>query len=164
MKKSMACVSAAVSLTLLGGLGAASAAPAGTSGSHSSATAKVMAVDAPPVTRALAKRMRCKYPEETSLAGGGANSGVKCRVLSSRGRQTFYVMKYRDTTRAIDFWRDWTEAYDEEDEPGYIARKGQILIIPMGGGSGEDDPSYTKKWASYAVDKLDGRLVPGYPA
>jgi hypothetical protein len=122
------------------------------------------AEDAPPVTRELARQMRCKYPEEESLVGGGSNTGVECRVLSNRGRQTFYVLKYRDTARAIDFWRDWTQADEVGGEPRYIARKGQILIIPMGGGSGDDADAYSKKWASYAVDKLDGRLVPGYPA
>lgn len=120
--------------------------------------------DAPAVTRELARQMRCKYPEEESLVGGGPNAGVECRVVSNRGRQTFYVLKYRNTARAIDFWRDWTQAEEVGGEPRYIARKGQILVIPMGGGSGEDADAYSKKWASYAVDKLDGRLVPGYPA
>jgi hypothetical protein len=126
-------------------------------------TARV-AADAPEVTRELARQMRCKYPEEESLVGGGPNAGVECRVVSNRGRQTFYVLKYRNTARAIDFWRDWTQADEVGGEPRYIARKGQILVIPMGGGSGEDRDAYSKKWASYAVDKLDGRLVPGYPA
>lgn len=126
-------------------------------------TARV-AADAPPLTRELARQMRCTYPEEESLVGGGSNAGVKCRVLSNRGRQTFYVLKYGNTARAIDFWRDWTQADEVGGEPRYIARKGQILVIPMGGGSGEDADAYSKKWASYAADKLDGRLVPGYPA
>ena len=122
-----------------------------------------VAADAPPVTRELARQMRCKYPEGESLVGGGRNAGVECWVLSNRGRQTFYVLKYRNTARALDFWRDWTKADEVGGEPRYIARKGQILVIPMGGGSGEDADAYSKKWASYAVDKLDGRLVPGYP-
>lgn len=161
MKKTLLTVGMALAVApLMVGLsaGAADAREVGSSEVAARAAA------APPVTRELARQMRCKYPEEESLIGGGLNAGVECRVLSNRGRQTFYVLKYRNTARALDFWRDWTQAKEVGGEPRYIARKGQIFIIPMGGGSGEDADAYSKKWASYAVDKLDGRLVPGYPA
>src|SRR5687768_13069749 len=71
---------------------------------------------APAVTRELARKMRCKYPKDESLVGGGQNSGVECRVVSNRGRHTFYVLKYRNTARAIDFWRDWTQAEEAGGE------------------------------------------------
>jgi hypothetical protein len=118
----------------------------------------------PPVTKKLAKQMSCKYPHKQGLAGGGQNIGVLCRVKNSKGRQNIYVLKYKNLDRAIDFWREWTEAWDEEDEPGCIARKGKILIIPMGGGSGVDDNAYTPKWCKYAANRTDGRVIYGYPA
>lgn len=119
---------------------------------------------APPITKAYAKQMKCRYPEATSVAGGGPNRGVDCRVIVASGRQDFWVLKYKDFARGLDYWRQWTEQYDVQHDPGYIARKGKILIIPTGGGSGEDDDNYSLKWATYAAKKLGGSVVPGYPA
>lgn len=127
------------------------------------ATPAAAAAPMPAVTKEYARKMKCRYPERSSLAGGGPNTGVECRVISRRGRQTFYILRYRNTTRAMDFWRDWLKPWSEGDAPRYIARKGRIFIIPMAGGSGVDNDAYTKKWASYAARKLDGRIVAGYP-
>lgn len=117
----------------------------------------------PTIAKEYARQMKCRYPESSGLSGGGPNDGVECRVISSRGRHSFYILKYKDPFRAMDYWREWLAPYDETDDPGYFVRKGKIFIIPAGGGSGEDDDWYTMKWATYAAAKLDGRVVAGYP-
>ena len=128
----------------------------------------------------VAARVTADAPTVTSRAGtadalqvprGGepCRRGLECRRrvpgrVESWQADVLRAEVPQHRSRAIDFWRDWTQAEEVGGEPRYIARKGQILVIPMGGGSGEDADAYSKKWASYAVDKLDGRLVPGYPA
>jgi hypothetical protein len=88
--------------------------------------------------------------------GGGANSGVSCVVKNAAGRQEFYILKYSDIERAVDFWRDWISSGN------YVTRRRHVMIISQGGGSGADESSYTYRWAKYAANHVDGRLVGGY--
>ncbi|WP_418059931.1 hypothetical protein [Pimelobacter simplex] len=129
-------------------------------GSMSTASAERV----PPVTKQLAKEMRCKWPESSSLSVGGSNTGVECRVKKAVGRQTIYVLKYRNMGRALDFWQEWTSSSFEGEQAGCIVKRRGILIIPMGGGSGVDSDAYSEKWCSYIVRKVGGRIVYGYPA
>lgn len=115
----------------------------------------------PPRLKELAKQMRCKWGEEGMLSGGGNGVGWHCIVKNRLGRQEFYIMKHNNYQRALDYWRDWTASYSEDDEPGYFARKGKIIIVSQGNGVG-GDWGYSYKWANYAAKKVDGKVVAGY--
>ncbi|MBM7518253.1 hypothetical protein [Nocardioides nitrophenolicus] len=119
----------------------------------------------PPITKKLAKKLKCKWPHSETLAGGGKNSGVECRVNNGAGRQDIYVLKYRNMTRALDFWQDWLQVGAEaEVPPGCIVKKKAILIIPMGGGSGVDYDAYAEKWCQYIAVRVGGQIIYGYPS
>lgn len=139
-------------------------------GSALVATSLVALVDAPasattatPYLKSLAKQMRCKYGEAQALSTDAQVAhGWNCVVgPGTSERREYYLMTYRNTSRGVDEWRDWfsctTYEYDTEPcEPGYMARKGGVLIID------QSNDSYTYEAAAYAARKTGGRVVPGY--
>ena len=140
-------------------------------GSALAATSLVALVDAPasattatPYLKSLAKQMRCKYGEADALASDARVAhGWNCVVHpGSSGRREYYLMTYRNTSQALDEWRDWlsctTYDYDTEPcEPGNMARKAGVLIIDQSNGG-----SYKFEAAAYAARKVGGRVVAGY--
>jgi hypothetical protein len=127
------------------------------------ASASVSAAPTPPYLKELAKQMRCKYGEPDALSGAGRGTeGWHCVVgAGSRNRVEYYIMRPGNVERALDFYRDWVSCttYDYEDEPcepGYIARKGRVLIVDQA-----NDP-YEYEAAEYAARKTGGRIVAGY--
>ena len=110
----------------------------------------------PAITTTYAKQMHCKWPEESSFAIGGPNSGVQCVVKNSVGRQEFYVLKYRNIARATDAWRDWI------GRDGYIVRRAHVFVISQGNNGRHGDWGYSLKWAKYAANHMGGRIIHGY--
>jgi len=146
MKKRLLALVVAVALSL--GLTTVSGAPA-----EAAAT--------PPILKQLAKRMKCKWGERDTLVGGGKSVGWHCVVRNKRFRTEYYLMKPKNFSRALDHWREWisdTSYDDTPPQPGYIARKGRILIVAQGG----TYDSYSYEYAKYAARRTGGSVVEGY--
>lgn len=117
---------------------------------------------ATPYIKKLAKKMRCKYGTSEALATDArVKKSWHCVVgAGTKNRREYYLTTYVSTSRALDEWRDWLSCssdFEDSCEPGYMARKGKVLIIDQ---SPRD--SYTKQAASYAARKTGGRAVAGY--
>jgi len=132
-----------------------------TAGVSSSASAERV----PPEVKRIAKKMRCGDAIQYSwILGGGRNAGVECLVDGKPGsRQTFWVLRYKNIDRAVSYWREQSTLLGEEPgRRGCFARRGNVLILPMGEGTDTPTLVLTKKWCKFAARKTKGRAIYGY--
>jgi hypothetical protein len=110
----------------------------------------VSAAGAPAVTRHYARKLDCKNPQATSSIGP-SNSGVLCGVHNSRGRQLFLILKYANVRGGSKAWKNWSSG------SRYIAQRFKVLLVPQGTRTG--GAAFTKKWAHYAANRVNGRVI-----
>lgn len=104
----------------------------------------------PGKVRWAADRMHCHHRVAAADRDSGmSNRGVECRVKRKAGTQVFAVLRYDDAKAGRAFW-EWFI-----DDGGYFAKRGHVLIIPLGGRHGE--PAFERRWAEWAALRVQGR-------
>lgn len=119
-----------------------------------------------PAVARVADRLGCVDLTLGPHSGGGPSRGGGCWVRSrgqSRRAQEFQVRNYRNPGRAVRYWRRWTAATWVGAEPGCFVRRGRVLVLPLGGGSGRDVDAYQADWCDWAAQRTRGRVVTGLP-
>jgi hypothetical protein len=103
----------------------------------------------PPAVDETADAMRCGHrTSETLLAGSSSmvGRGVEC---IAKGKD-YYVVRYASGRRAVAALRQWVEPCEDY----FIARRGNVLIVPAHG-----NQWYDLAQARYAARKSGGRVV-----
>lgn len=96
-----------------------------------------------------ADNMACTHRVSAAAPEGG--TGLSCRATNHAGdRQRMLVLRYADAQLGVDFWRWFI------DDGGYFARRGHLVIVPMGT---KTTPAYTRRWARWAAARVDGKVV-----
>lgn len=100
-----------------------------------------------------ADRLHCTNRVQGSeTASGFTNKGISCTAhRPDGGRAYFAVLRYDDPKAGIWFWRFLISG------PGWFAKRGHVLLIPLGGPG--DVPAYSKRWARWASVRVEGRLL-----